>query len=171
MRCPYCKHQESSVTDSRITSDGTAIRRRRVCELCERRFTTYERLEEFTPMVIKKDGRREEFNRTKIIDGMKKACEKRAVGIEEIEEFVNKLEMKLQEGMQREVHSSEIGEEIMRFLRRRDQVAYVRFASVYRSFEDVTEFMEELRSLARKRNSGERKIDESRRLPRKKGKK
>lgn len=122
-------------------------------------------------MVIKKDGRREEFNRVKIIDGMKKACEKRAVGIEEIEEFVNNLEMKLQEGMQREVYSSEIGEEIMRFLRQRDQVAYVRFASVYRSFEDVTEFMDELRSLVRKRNSREREINESRHLPCKKGKK
>lgn len=157
MRCPFCKGLESSVIDSRLTKDGDAIRRRRECRDCERRFTTYERVEEHVPLVIKKDGRREPFDRTKLTTGLLKACEKRPISIHAIEAFVTALEQSLQDRQEREIPSSEIGTEVMAFLRRLDPVAYIRFASVYRAFNDISEFMEELRQLAEDRaaRSGE----------------
>jgi transcriptional repressor NrdR len=138
---------DDKVLDSRNTRDGLAIRRRRECLGCEKRFTTYERIEETVPTVVKKDGRREPFNRIKVIEGLKKACQKRDISIVELDNFVDTLEQKLQDKNLREVESSVIGEEIMSFLKGRDQVAYVRFASVYRSFKDISEFMNELKEL------------------------
>ena len=147
MKCPFCRDLENKVIDSRLSKDGDIIRRRRECLRCERRFTTYERVEEMLPMIVKKDGRREIYDRMKVIAGLKKACEKRPVSMEAIEQNADRIERILQERGEKEVSSSVIGEAIMRALYDLDKVAYVRFASVYRSFEDVNQFMRELKDL------------------------
>lgn len=147
MRCPFCGHIEDKVIDSRQSKDGDAIRRRRECLKCEARFTSYERIEEVLPPVIKKDGRREPFDRNKILHGLEKACEKRAVSMEAREKLVTKIEKNLQESGEKEIPSTWIGEEIMRGLKEIDEVAYVRFASVYRQFKDIKEFMEEIKDI------------------------
>jgi len=147
MRCPFCLHPNSKVVDSRPDKGGASIRRRRECEVCGKRFTSHERVEEILPMVLKKDGRREPFDRLKLIAGIKKACEKRPVSMETIERMVDRLETRLQEGGEREIPTVSIGECVMAELHEIDEVAYVRFASVYRSFKDITEFMSELQDL------------------------
>jgi transcriptional repressor NrdR len=147
MKCPFCNHSESKVVDSRVGKDKETIRRRRECLKCRKRFTTSERAEDSLPLVIKKDGRREAFNRVKIFNGLKKACEKRPISINLIEKSVNRIESYFQEKAEREIKSSEIGERVMEELHRLDGVAYVRFASVYRQFKDIHEFMDELRDL------------------------
>ncbi len=147
MKCSFCGHIEDKVIDSRLSKDGDVIRRRRECLKCEGRFTSYERIEEILPLVIKKDGSREPFDLKKILRGLEKACEKRPVGVETKEALVTKIEKKLQESGEKEIPSSWIGEEIMDGLRGIDEVAYVRFASVYRQFKDITEFMEEIKGL------------------------
>ncbi len=149
MRCPFCLHPNSKVVDSRPDKDGSSIRRRRECEVCGKRFTSHERVEEILPMVLKKDGRREPFDRLKLIAGIKKACEKRPVSVETIERMVDQLEARLQEGGEREIPTTTIGEWVMAELHEIDEVAYVRFASVYRSFKDINEFMSELQDLLR----------------------
>ena len=154
MRCPFCRDLENRVIDSRLGKDGDAIRRRRHCERCGRRFTTYERVEEALPMVVKKDGRREPFERAKIVNGIKRACEKRPVSVDTIEALTDSIERQLQESGEREVTSRAIGEAVMREMHDVDGVAYVRFASVYRSFRDVHEFMRELEDLIAERRSG-----------------
>jgi transcriptional repressor NrdR len=151
MRCPFCRDLENRVVDSRLGKDGDAIRRRRHCEHCGRRFTTYERVEEALPMVVKKDGRREPFERAKIVSGLKRACEKRPVSVDTIEALTDKLERQLQESGEKEITSRALGEAVMRELHELDGVAYVRFASVYRSFRDVREFMRELEDLIAER--------------------
>jgi transcriptional repressor NrdR len=148
VRCPFCQDAENKVIDSRESHEGTVIRRRRECLQCKRRFTTYERVEELYPLIVKKDGRREAFDREKILSGLKKACEKRPVSADQIEETVGAIERLLQGMGEKEVPSRVIGEEVMRRLQALDVVAYVRFASVYRSFRDVDEFMKELKELA-----------------------
>jgi transcriptional repressor NrdR len=153
MRCPFCRDLENRVVDSRLGKDGDAIRRRRHCEHCGRRFTTYERVEDALPMVVKKDGRREPFERGKIVSGLKRACEKRPVSVDTIEGLADSIERQLQEGAEKEVTSRAIGEAVMRQLHELDAVAYVRFASVYRSFRDVHEFMRELEDLIAKRRT------------------
>lgn len=147
MKCPFCAHIEDKVIDSRLSKDGDVIRRRRECLKCEGRFTSYERIEEVLPLVIKKDGSREPFDRQKILHGLEKACEKRPVSMESRESLVSNIEKKLQEPGDKEVPSTWIGEEIMSRLKGVDEVAYVRFASVYRQFKDVKEFMEEVKDL------------------------
>lgn len=144
MNCPFCSHADTRVVDSRLGREGNNIRRRRECEKCSKRFTTYERVEEMLPLVVKKDGRREAFDRQKIVAGMQRACEKRPVSIAAIEQFVDRLEQALQESGEKEVPSNRIGEAVMAALHEIDQVAYVRFASVYREFRDINEFMSEL---------------------------
>jgi transcriptional repressor NrdR len=155
MKCPFCRDLENKVIDSRLSKDGDIIRRRRECLRCQRRFTTYERVEEMLPMIVKKDGRREVYERLKVIAGLKKACEKRPVSMEMIEQTADRIERMLQERGEKEVSSSVIGEAIMRALYDLDKVAYVRFASVYRSFEDVNEFMRELKDLIQQTRTGE----------------
>ena len=150
MKCSYCGYKENKVVDSRSTSEGSAIRRRRECLKCGRRFTTYEYIEEVSLMVIKKDGRREPFDRKKILAGVMKACEKRPVSLEKMEEIVKWVERAAQRKSDREVLSRRIGELIMERLKTLDDVAYVRFASVYRQFRDVGQFMEELEGILRK---------------------
>lgn len=150
MKCPFCSHPDSKVVDSRPDKGGAVIRRRRECESCLKRFTSYERIEEMLPLVCKKDGRREHFDRLKVISGIKKACEKRPVSVEAIERMTDRLETRLQESGEREVPASLIGEWIMNELHATDEVAYVRFASVYRSFKDINEFMVELQDLLKK---------------------
>ncbi len=147
MRCPYCAHLEDRVVDSREAQEGQATRRRRECLRCGRRFTTYERVEDVLPHVVKKDGRREAFDRRKIVEGLQRACQKRPVSREQIDELVAAVEREVQEIGEREVSSHVVGEAVMRRLRALDQVAYVRFASVYRAFTDVDEFMSELEGL------------------------
>lgn len=147
MKCPFCSHIEDKVIDSRLSQDGDVTRRRRECLKCGKRFTTYERVEETLPLVIKKDGRRELFDRTKILNGVLRACEKRPVGIEAIEKVVDKIEKGLLEIGEREIQSSAIGSRVMEELKKLDEVAYVRFASVYREFRDINEFMTELKGL------------------------
>ncbi|MCY1079796.1 transcriptional regulator NrdR [Archangium lansingense] len=147
MRCPFCQDAENKVIDSRESHEGSVIRRRRECLQCKRRFTTYERVEELYPLIVKKDGRRETFDRDKLLAGLKKACEKRPVSADQLEETVVAIERLLQGMGEKEVPSSVIGEEVMRRLHGLDEVAYVRFASVYRSFRDISEFMEELKDL------------------------
>ena len=147
MKCPYCGHLENRVVDSRLNKDYTITRRRRMCDSCNRRFTTYERLEVTMPMLVKKDGRRESWDRQKVVDGMMKACEKRPVSIEQIDEFVDTLERELQDMGEREIPVRLIGERVMDGLRQIDGVAYVRFASVYRQFKDLNEFMNELKGM------------------------
>jgi len=153
MKCPFCGTSESRVIDSRASRDGRAIRRRRECLSCQARFTTYERVEEFQPMVVKKDGRREPFDRRKVIDGILKACEKRPVSVNQVEAFVGDLEKEIQDRGEREVPSRVIGERIMDQLMHWDHVAYVRFASVYKQFKDLNEFMDQLLELLNKRPS------------------
>jgi len=147
MKCPFCGHQEDKVVDSRASSDGAAIRRRRECLKCGKRFTTYEHVEEQPLMIIKKDGRREPFDRHKLVAGLVKACEKRPVGMDELERLVDELERELSQQFEREAPSREIGERVMKRLHALDPVAYVRFASVYREFKDVEQFMRELKEL------------------------
>jgi transcriptional repressor NrdR len=147
MRCPFCEDPENKVIDSRESHEGAVIRRRRECLTCKRRFTTYERVEELSPLIVKKDGRREAFDREKMLSGLKKACEKRPVSIELMEDVVDTIEKKLQEMGEKEIPSSQLGEEVMKQLQILDEVAYVRFASVYRSFRDISEFMAELKDL------------------------
>jgi len=157
MRCPFCRDLENRVVDSRLGKDGFSIRRRRHCEHCGKRFTTHERVEDALPMVVKKDGRREPFERAKIVSGLRRACEKRPVSIDTIEAIADGIERQLQEGGEKEVTSREIGEAVMRALHELDPVAYVRFASVYRSFRDVHEFMRELEDLISERRGGARR--------------
>ncbi len=147
MRCPFCGQIEEKVVDSREARDGEVIRRRRQCLHCGRRFTTYERIEEIQFMVVKKDGRREPFDRNKILGGLLKATQKRPVGVAELEKIADEVEARLLEKPDREISSNEIGEVIMDYLYRLDEVAYVRFASVYRQFKDVNEFVEEVKGL------------------------
>jgi transcriptional repressor NrdR len=151
VKCPFCDEIEDKVVDSRMAKEGEVIRRRRECLGCKRRYTTYERIEESLPMVVKKDGRREPFDRNKILAGIKKACEKRPISITTIEAVTDKIEKAIQEMGETEVQSRTIGEEVMKALHELDQVAYVRFASVYREFKDIDQFMDELKSLARER--------------------
>ena len=151
MKCPYCSKIDNKVIDSRLSKDGRTIRRRRECMDCSRRFTTYERLEDILPMVIKKDGRRESFNREKIIEGINKSCQKRPVSVTKIEEFVDSLEVYFQELGKKEIESKEIGEKVISNLKDWDEVAYVRFASVYRQFKDINEFMAELQDILKSR--------------------
>ncbi len=147
MKCPACQHPETKVVDSRVSKDGAAIRRRRECLACGFRFTTYERVEMQLPLVIKRDGRREPFSREKVIEGMRKACQKRPISMDQIEAFVSELERDLMESGEREIPSTEIGERVMAKLHEWDDVAYVRFASVYRQFKDVTEFIAQIQEL------------------------
>ena len=154
MRCPYCGHLEDRVVDSREAQEGQVTRRRRECLGCKGRFTTYERIEEVLPQVVKKDGRREGFDRRKIVEGVATACQKRPVSAEQIEALVAAVERELSELGEREIRTPFIGEAVMRRLRALDEVAYVRFASVYRAFRDVGEFMAELEGLARRGSIG-----------------
>lgn len=147
MRCPFCEHDDTKVIDSRHTEDGHAIRRRRECDSCGKRFTTYEKIEQMILMVIKKDGSREAFDRNKIMNGIIRSCEKRPVPIAEMEKIVDEIERGLNNMMEKEVESTFIGELIMERLRKLDEVAYVRFASVYRQFTDVNTFVEEIEKL------------------------
>ncbi|MBQ6205792.1 MAG: transcriptional repressor NrdR [Oscillospiraceae bacterium] len=147
MKCPFCAYPESKVVDSRPSDEGASIRRRRECLSCSRRFTTYETVEFVPIMVVKKDGRRQSFDRQKILGGMLRACEKRPVPADTLEEIVNHIEQELQSSMRREIKSGELGEIVMRYLRNLDEVAYVRFASVYREFQDIGSFMAELKNL------------------------
>jgi transcriptional repressor NrdR len=150
VRCPYCRADEDKVIDSRSSGGGAVIRRRRVCLACERRFTTYERVEELPLRVIKKDGSRVPFDRSRVLGGVLKACEKRPVSIESLEQVVQEIEAKAMEAFEREVPSEWIGEMVMRRLKKLDQVAYIRFASVYRDFKDVTDFVEEVKPMLEK---------------------
>lgn len=151
MKCPYCDHPESKVLDSRLSKEMDTIRRRRECLKCGKRFSTAERLEEGLPLVIKKDDRREVFDRLKILNGLKKACEKRPISITNLEKIVSRIEYNLLEKGDHEISASEIGEMVMEELRKLDEVAYVRFASVYRQFRDINEFMSELKDLLLKK--------------------
>ena len=156
MKCPFCGAAEDRVVDSRASKDNAIIRRRRECESCHKRFTTYERIEETMPLVVKKDGRREPFDRQKIIVGLKKACEKRPISITEIETLIEEIEHQLMESGEKEIASTAIGEKVMARLHRLDEVAYVRFASVYRSFRDLNEFMSELEDLVGRKDKPRR---------------
>lgn len=153
MRCPFCKADNNKVIDSRASSDGFVIRRRRECLECSRRYTTYERVEETVLRVVKKDGTRVPFERQKILGGLLKACEKRPIPMERLEEIADRVERQCSEAFSKEVPSKVIGELIMKELRELDQVAYVRFASVYREFKDVSQFLEELKPMLEKTRS------------------
>ncbi len=150
MNCPFCHKPDSKVIDSRLSVEGELIRRRRECLVCARRFTTYERIDNILPMVIKKDGRREAFDRNKILSGLKKACEKRPVSLDAILKVIDDVEKALQEREAKEIPAEDIGNLVMLTLRDLDDVAYVRFASVYRSFRDVNEFVNEIQGLLKK---------------------
>jgi transcriptional repressor NrdR len=152
MRCPFCSHDEDRVIDSRPSDEGSAIRRRRECIACGARFTTYEKIENMPLLVIKKDGTREAFNREKLIAGILKSCEKRPVSTAQIESIVNGIEAQSQNALKREITSQEIGELVMDGLKRVDEVAYVRFASVYRQFKDVNSFLEALNLMLHQNN-------------------
>ncbi len=147
MRCPYCEYPESKVVDSRPTDEGQAIRRRRECISCAKRFTTYEKIEEIPTIIVKKDGNREVYDRNKLINGIIKSCEKRPVSMTTIEDMVDGIEKTIFNSMKNEITSIEIGELVMEKLKAVDEVAYVRFASVYRQFKDVNSFMQELKKL------------------------
>ncbi|MDP8229828.1 MAG: transcriptional regulator NrdR [Candidatus Gorgyraea atricola] len=147
MKCPFCGHKEDKVIDSRSSEEGRSIRRRRECLKCKRRFTTYENIEETSLMVIKKDGRREPFDRKKVLAGLKKACEKRPISMQQLEDLAEKIEYTLQSKFEKEVDASQVGELLMEELYKLDEVAYVRFASVYRQFKDINQFMKELKGL------------------------
>mgnify|MGYP001312244074 FL=1 len=149
MKCPFCSYSDSRVLESRPTEEGSAIRRRRECLSCRERFTTYERVETVPLMVIKKDGTRQEFDRSKILQGVIKASEKRPVPLARLEQMVSDIEQRLRNSMEQEVSSKTIGEMVMNELKQIDQVAYVRFASVYRQFKDIQSFLEELQTLLR----------------------
>jgi transcriptional repressor NrdR len=151
VKCPFCDELEDKVVDSRMAKEGEVIRRRRECLGCKRRYTTYERVEEILPVVVKKDGRRESFDRNKILVGLKKACEKRPISIGTIEAVTDRIEKRIQEMGETEIESRIVGEEVMKELHQLDQVAYVRFASVYREFKDIDQFMDELKTLAQQR--------------------
>jgi transcriptional repressor NrdR len=151
MRCPFCAYLEDKVVDSRESREGDSIRRRRECLRCERRFTSYERIDEIPYMVIKKDGRREPFDRAKILSGLKKACSKRPVPVEVLEKAVDRSEREVEEAGEKQIPSTRIGDAIMAALREIDDVAYVRFASVYRSFRDAGELMNEIQTLVAER--------------------
>lgn len=151
MKCPFCGSLETKVSDSRMTKEGESIRRRRECESCHRRFTTYERVEESLPLIIKKDKRREAYDRNKVLAGLRRACEKRPISAETIQALVDRLEITLQERGEKEVHSSVVGEQLLHALLELDAVAYVRFASVYREFQDIGQFMAELNELLQAR--------------------
>jgi len=150
MKCPFCTEIDNKVIDSRLSKDGNVIRRRRECIICSRRFTTYEHIEEIPVMIVKKDGRREVFSREKVRSGIQKACQKRDVSINVIDEFLDELERDLREAGEKEISSNKIGEKIMAKLHEIDDVAYVRFASVYREFKDVNDFVSELKNLLSK---------------------
>ncbi|MSV31369.1 MAG: transcriptional repressor NrdR [Bryobacterales bacterium] len=151
MKCPFCAHQEDKVIDSRESKDGDAIRRRRQCLACERRFTTYEKIDEIPYMVVKKDGRREKFERQKILNGLLKACEKRPIPITKLAAIVDKVEARLADNSERELPTTDVGEILMEELKTLDKIAYVRFASVYRDFQDEQAFLSELQTLLRTR--------------------
>lgn len=151
MRCPYCNHPESKVIDSRESKNGLAIRRRRECLSCQRRFTTYEKIEEIPYMVVKKDGRRQRFSSENLLRGILKACEKRPVPLAELEKIADDVENILQEKPDKEIAAAEIGQYVMERLKSLDKVAYVRFASVYREFKDVKEFKQELEKLLKEK--------------------
>jgi transcriptional repressor NrdR len=151
VKCPFCDELEDKVVDSRMAKEGEVIRRRRECLGCKRRYTTYERVEEILPVVVKKDGRREPFDRNKILAGIKKACEKRPISTATIEAVTDRIEKRIQEMGESEIESRVVGEEVMKELHQLDQVAYVRFASVYREFKDIDQFMDELKALAQQR--------------------
>ncbi len=151
MKCPFCNYGEDRVVDSREAKEGTVIRRRRECLQCGRRFTSYERIEEIALMVVKHDGSRESFDRHKLLSGMRKACEKRPIQLKALEAIVDEIEGMLQDNADREIATEEVGRHVMESLRELDKVAYVRFASVYRRFEDVHEFMDELKDLLKQR--------------------
>ena len=154
MRCPFCKVDKDKVVDSRSSGQGFVIRRRRKCRNCGRRFTTYERVEKSPLRVIKKDGSRADFDRQKILEGLKRACHKRPVSTERLEEIADELERELSEVYDREVQTKVIGEKIINHLRNLDNVAYVRFASVYRNFQDITEFVKEIENITKKASEG-----------------
>ncbi len=147
MKCPFCAHLEDKVVDSRESTEGDSIRRRRECLHCERRFTTYEKIEEIPLKVVKKDNTRESYDRRKVLSGILKACEKRPVSVEQIEQMVDEIERAIEKGHEQEIGSKEIGELVMQKLHHVDEVAYVRFASVYKQFKDVNEFMEVVKKL------------------------
>jgi transcriptional repressor NrdR len=147
VKCPFCGNLEDKVIDSRTSREGNAIRRRRECLKCSKRFTSYERVDDIIPLVVKKDGRREQFEREKILIGLKKACEKRPIGVETLESITDAIEKKLIGLGVKEISSKKIGEEVVNALRDLDKVAYVRFASVYREFKDINEFMNEVKAL------------------------
>jgi len=151
VKCPFCDELEDKVVDSRMAKEGEVIRRRRECLGCKRRYTTYERVDEILPVVVKKDGRRESFDRSKTLAGLKKACEKRPISTATIEAVTDRIEKRIQEMGETEIESRIVGEELMKELHQLDQVAYVRFASVYREFKDIDQFMDELRTLAQQR--------------------
>lgn len=152
MKCPYCDYMESKVVDSRPTDEGQAIRRRRECMDCGKRFTTYEKIEEIPIIIVKKDGNRESYDRNKLLNGIIKSCEKRPVSINTIESIVDNIEKKISNSLEREITSIEIGEMVMNKLKDVDEVSYVRFASVYRQFKDVNSFMEELKRILDENN-------------------
>ncbi len=152
MNCPFCFHYETKVIDSRPTDEGQAIRRRRECLKCNKRFTTYEKIEEIPLMIVKKDGNRESYNRNKVLNGIIKACEKRPISMKEIETVTNDIERKLYNSLDKEISSDYIGELVMNALKDLDEVAYVRFASVYRQFKDINTFMEELEKLLKEKD-------------------
>ena len=147
MKCPYCGYSESKVIDSRPADENSSIRRRRECLSCGKRFTTYETVESLPMVVVKKDGSRQSFDRRKVLGGMIRACEKRPVPLAELEKIAEEIEQDLQNSMEREIHTEDVGEKVMDRLRKVDQVAYVRFASVYRQFKDLDTFMAELNKL------------------------
>lgn len=154
MKCPFCGFQDSKVLDSRPSDEGNSIRRRRECLECSRRFTTYERIEPITALVVKKDGRREAFDRSKILNGISKACEKRPISTDTLKKMVDQIEKEIWNTADREVKSEEIGRLVMDKLRQIDDVAYVRFASVYREFKDLQTFMQELETILKKKSVG-----------------
>lgn len=159
MKCPFCGHAEDKVVDSRESKEGESIRRRRECLKCEKRYTTYERIDEIPYMVVKKDGRREKFDRQKVLNGLLRACEKRPIPMSKLEQIVNEAETFVIDSPERERRTSEVGELIMNRLRKYDKVAYVRFASVYLDFKDVKEFMDELKHLLKtKEIAAEQKV-------------
>ena len=151
MRCPFCGHDEDRVIDSRPADEGSAIRRRRECISCSKRFTTYEKIENLPLLVIKKDGTRQPYDRDKLISGLLKSCEKRPVSTVQIEKLADTVELQIQNSLRREISSVEIGEMVMELLKELDEVAYVRFASVYRQFKDVNSFLQELNDMLKKK--------------------
>ena len=157
MKCPYCNYKESKVIDSRPADEGTTIRRRRECLACQKRFTTYEVMEHLPLVVIKRDGSRQSFDKNKVLNGMLRSCEKRPVPLADLEKISDEIEQELQNSFEREINTSEIGEMVMARLKELDEVAYVRFASVYRQFKDINTFMDELaKLLGDKKNSGKK---------------